>query len=277
MKKSLIVCGLVIGIALIAQATCGASASAFDHEYRAYADVLKRHVRFPHVDYAALKQDRTRLDRVVDEFGAPPARSESGWTREQRMAFWINAYNAFTLRAIVDHYPIRSSLFTLQPRNSIRQIDDVWTARRWRAAGRAVSLDDIEHTILRPEFKDARIHFAVNCASVGCPPLAAEPYRASTLDAQLDAAGRRYLGSPQGLQAGGDTLRVSSIFKWYGEDFIKTYAPIAPAGPDPATRAALGAVMRFGPADAASLAKSGRARVVFLDYDWSLNDVTRAR
>ncbi len=92
MKKSLIACGLVIGIALIAQATCGASANAFDHEYRAYADVLKRHVRFPHVDYAALKPDRTRLDRVMGEFDASAARGESGWTREQRMAFWINAY-----------------------------------------------------------------------------------------------------------------------------------------------------------------------------------------
>ncbi len=276
MKMTLTALATVLaGVALTMPA--GAGSAAFDHTYSAFARVLAAHVEGPRVDYASLTAQRASLDAVAASFDGAGAGGEAGWTRDQRMAFWINAYNVFTLRAIVDHYPIQSSLFTLQPRNSIRQIDDVWTARRWRAAGRAVSLDDIEHKILRPEFKDARIHFAVNCASVGCPPLAAEPYRASTLDAQLDAAGRRYLGSPQGLQAGGDTLRVSSIFKWYGEDFIKTYAPIAPAGPDPATRAALGAVMRFGPADAASLAKSGRARVVFLDYDWSLNDVTRAR
>ncbi|MDQ3069257.1 MAG: DUF547 domain-containing protein [Acidobacteriota bacterium] len=276
MKMTLTALATVLAcVALTMPAVAGSA--AFDHTYSVLARVLAAHVEGPRVDYASLKAQRASLDAVAASFDAADARGEAGWTREQRMAFWINAYNAFTLRAIVDHYPIRSSLFTLQPRNSIRQIGDVWTARGWRAGGRAVSLDDIEHKILRPEFNDARIHFAVNCASVGCPPLAAEPYRAATLDAQLDAAGRRYLGSPQGLQAGGDTLRVSSIFKWYGEDFIKTYAPIAPAGPDPATRAVLGAVMRFGPSGAASLAKSGRARVVFLDYDWSLNDVTRAR
>ena len=275
MKKSLIACGLVIGIALIAQATCGASANAFDHEYRAYADVLKRHVRFPHVDYAALKQDRTRLDRVVDEFDAPPARSESGWTREQRMAFWINAYNAFTLQAIVDHYPIQAGWLTRQPRNSIRQIDGVWTTLKWRAAGRFVTLDDIEHRILRPEFLDARIHFAVNCASVSCPPLAAEPYRARTLEAQLNAAARTYLASAEGLQMRGRTIRVSSIFKWYGEDFIREYAGLARIEATPKERAILGAVLKYGPAAAADLAGRGTAEIGYLDYNWALNDTER--
>ncbi len=128
------------------------------------------------MDYSALKRSRTALDAVVAAFAEPTAEQERGWTRDQRLAYWINAYNLFTLRAIVDHYPIRSALFTLQPRNSIRQIDGVWTTLTWRAAGRTVTLDDIEHRILRPEFKEPRVHFAVNCASVGCPPLAAEPY-----------------------------------------------------------------------------------------------------
>ena len=275
MKKSLIACGLVIGIALIAQATCGASANAFDHEYRAYADVLKRHVRFPHADYAALKQDRTRLDRVVGEFDAPPARSESGWTREQRMAFWINAYNAFTLRAIIDHYPIRGSWFTLYPRNSIRQIDGVWTDLKWQAAGRTVTLDDIEHAVLRPAFKDARIHFAVNCASISCPPLAAEPYRPATLDAQLDAAARVFLASPEGVRVDGDTLRVSSIFKWYGDDFTGQYAPVVPGSRDAGERGILGVIAKYGPSAAAELARSGRPAIRYLSYDWSLNDIQR--
>jgi hypothetical protein len=94
------------------------------------------------------------------------------WSRAQQMAFWINAYNAFTLRAIVDHYPIEGSRFSLHPRNSIRQIDGVWTSLAWKAAGRTVTLDDIEHRILRPTFREPLVHFAVNCASVSCPPLA---------------------------------------------------------------------------------------------------------
>jgi len=152
MKKTFLACAVVLGSALTLQATCGASLSAngFDHEYRAYAEVLKRHVRYPRVDYAALKADRAALDAVVAAFDSPESRAEPEWTREQRMAFWINAYNAFTLRVIVDNYPIRGSWLSLYPRNSIRQIDGVWTDIKWRAAGRTVTLDDIEHRILRP-------------------------------------------------------------------------------------------------------------------------------
>jgi len=273
MKRSLFACGLAIGVALVAQATCGAAANAFDHDYGAYADVLRRHVRFPRVNYGALKVDGTLLDRVVREFDASTARGESGWTREQRMAFWINAYNAFTLRAIVDHYPIKPGWLTLYPRNSIRQIDGVWSDLKWQAAGRTVTLDDIEHRILRPTFKDARIHFAVNCASVSCPPLAAEPYRADTLDAQLDEAGRRFLASSEGVRVESGTLRVSSIFKWYGDDFVERYASLVPGSRDARERAILGAIVKYGRPAAAELARTGRAAIGYLSYDWALNDV----
>jgi len=134
-----------------------AASELFDQGYADYARLLARHVQGSGVAYAALKADRGALEQVIAQFDAPAAREEAGWAREQRMAFWINAYNAFTLRAIVDAYPIQPRWFTRQPRNSIRQIPDVWTTQRWRAAGRAVSLDDIEHQVLRPGFKDARI------------------------------------------------------------------------------------------------------------------------
>ena len=136
-----------------------------------------------------------------------------------------------------------------------------------------MTLDDIEHKILRPEFKEPRVHFAINCASVGCPPLAGEPYRAATLDAQLDAATRRYLASPQGLRIEGRTLRVSRIFEWYGDDFVARFAPDRAGQPDRVERAVLGLVAQFGPPEAAALAHTPTARVRFLDYDWSLNDV----
>lgn len=248
---------------------------SFDHNYADYAQVLARNVNGSRVTYAALKADRGALDRVIAQFDAPAAAGEAGWTRQQRMAFWINAYNAFTLAAIVDAYPIQSQWFTRQPRNSIRQIADVWTTPRWRAAGRAVSLDDIEHRVLRPGFKDARIHFAVNCASVSCPPLAAEPYRADTLNAQLDAAARRYLASPEGLRPDGNTLRVSSIFKWYGADFVAEYSPVVPGTRPQVERAILGALVRYGPPDAAVRARNAGAVIAFLDYDWSLNETER--
>ncbi|HXG71649.1 MAG TPA: DUF547 domain-containing protein, partial [Gemmatimonadaceae bacterium] len=222
-----------------------------------------------------LKSNRASLDRSVADFDAVGTHGERAWSREQRMAFWINAYNAFTLRAIVDHYPIRSGVLTRHPRNSIRQIDGVWTTLKWRAAGRSVTLDDIEHRILRPEFKDARIHFAVNCASVSCPPLALEPYRARTLDAQLDAAARAYLASGEGLQREGGAIRVSSIFKWYGEDFVARYAGGVEGKGSARERAIRGVVAMYGPPDVAARARTGTLAIRYLDYNWALNDTRR--
>ncbi len=267
MTRDLLTAAVAIALTLPASAVAD-----FDHAYPAYAEVLSKYVQPPRVSYRALKADRGGLDRAVAAFDAAGAREESGWTKERRMAFWINAYNAFTLRAVVDHYPIRSAWFTLQPRDSIRQIDGVWTTLTWQAAGRQVTLDEIEHKILRPGFKDARVHFALNCASKSCPPLAAQPYRAETLGAQLDAAAKAYLATAEGLVVDGNTFRVSSIFKWYGEDFVAAYAPLVPGSRDINERAILGAIATFGPPDAAQRARLGTPRIVFLEYNWSLND-----
>ena len=248
------------------------SAPAADLRFAAYGELLGRVVHDAGVDYRAILDDRTTLDRIVAEFAELPVATEKGWEARDRMAFWINAYNLFTLRAIVDRYPIRGSWFSRAPRNSIRQIDGVWTTLEWRAAGRDVTLDQIEHGILRPEFADARVHMAVNCASKSCPPLRGEPYLGANLDRQLDDAARRYLASPAGTRVDGNRLLVSKIFEWYGGDFVKQYAAMHP-GPGPATDRAIRAfVERYGPPAAAAAARAG-ATIRFLDYDWSLNDV----
>jgi Protein of unknown function, DUF547 len=258
---------------VVALLVLAAPAAGFDHAYPRYAEVLRDFDRPPRVDYDALAKHRAALDAAVDAFAQPGGEEERAWTRDERLAFWINAYNAFTLRAIVDHYPIRAPWLTLQPRNSIRQIDGVWTKLTWRAAGRTLTLDDIEHKILRLEFKEPRVHFAINCASVGCPPLAADPYRAGTLDAQLDAAARNYLASAQGLRIQGDTLLVSKILEWYGEDFVARFAPNAAGTAVRLERAVRGVIERFGPPAAADIARKPTTRIRFLDYDWSLNDL----
>ncbi len=257
----------------------GVSAQAqapFDHGYRAYAKVLDAHVQVPRVDYAALVKNRQQLDAVVEELGRVSSTAYDSWTRTQQIAFWINAYNVFTLRSIVDNYPIEGGWFSLHPSNSIRQIDGVWDELRWEAGGRSVTLDQIEHEILRPTFKEARAHFAVNCASVSCPPLQPEPYIAERLDAQLDAAARAYLGSEHGLQLRGSRLELSSILDWYGDDFIAEFASQLPGGRPAKERSVLAVVATFGPPEAAALAKSDKARVGYLSYDWSLNDVATA-
>ncbi len=260
-------------VAAIPTAAATVSTAGFDHAHVAYARLLHDHVRPPRVDYAGLLANRNALDAAIDAVRRPTPAEEQAWTRDERLAFWINAYNLFTLRAIVDHYPIRSAWVTLQPRNSIRQISGVWTRLRWQAAGRTVTLDDIEHRILRPEFKEPRVHFAINCASVSCPPLQGEPYVAAALDGQLDAAARRYFASREGLQIDGTTLRVSSILKWYGEDFVARFAGETSGGRDAVERAILGVIAAFGPAEAAALARTSSVRIAFLNYNWSLNDV----
>jgi len=242
-----------------------------DFDFNAYRELLARVVRGDRVDYPTIVRDRHALDRIVEQFGQIPRATEQGWNPRDRMAFWINAYNLLTLRAIVDHYPIRGSRFSLSPQNSIKQIDGVWTTLKWRAAGRDVTLDQIEHGILRPEFGDARVHMAVNCASKSCPPLGATPYVGANLDAQLDEAARRYLASPAGTRVAGGRLLISRIFEWYGDDFVKSYAAMHPGSGRAADRAIRGFIERYGPPEAAAAAKAELA-IQFLDYDWSLND-----
>ena len=247
----------------------------FDHDYAAYGALLRDVVREPRVDYQRLKGLGPTLAAVEASFAAVPAADVPRWSRDQQMAFWINAYNLFTLRAIVNHYPIKGSWMSLGPRNSIRQIDGVWTELKWSVAGRSLTLDDIEHKILRPEFKEPLVHFAVNCASASCPVLASTPYRAGGLHARLEAAAQRYLASPHGLSVAGATVSVSSIFKWYGSDFVERFESKGPANGPAVDRAVLGVVASYGPEAGRAVALGGRARVRFLDYDWSLNDISR--
>jgi hypothetical protein len=248
----------------------------FDHTYAKYGELLARHVDGARVDYRRLVADRATLEAAAAGFAQVSAETERAWSHHERLAFWINAYNLFTLDAIARHYPIKARFFTMQPRNSIRQIDGVWTSLTWKAAGRDITLDGIEHGIVRKEFHEPLIHFALNCASVSCPPLRAEPYVASKLDEQLADSARRYLSSPEGARVDDETIRVSSIFKWYGEDFLARYSADEPRDRAPVERAILEVLRRYGPADVARRAAASNVRLSFLPYNWNLNDVERS-
>ncbi len=241
------------------------AAAPFDHEHRQFADVLKSVVRDGRVDYRALQRDRRLLDRYRQQLAAVSAATISAASREQQMAFWINAYNAGILATIVEHYPLsRGSLVGLAfPANSIWQISGAFKASRHTVAGQTRSLDSIEHNILRPDFRDPRVHMALVCAARGCPPLRAEPFVGARLGRQLDDQARIFLGDRvHGLNwaPANRRLAISSIFKWFAEDF-------APAG------GVREFVARYAvdPSLAAAV-RDPANKIRYLDYDWTLNE-----
>lgn len=235
------------------QAGIKGGASTFDHAD--FDALLKKHVNAKGmVDYAAIKADAASLDSYLDRLAKADLAKLS---RDDQMALLINAYNAYTLKLIVEN---------LGKIKSIRDIDKPWDTSRYKVGGHTLSLNDIEHGLLRPIYKDPRIHFAVNCASIGCPLLMPQAFTGATLDTQLDAATKGFAQSTKYVRRDGDTLRLSKILKWYGDDFTnpqyKGHAKTVAAY-----------VARHAPANVQELvkAKGGDPTVAFLDYDWNLN------
>lgn len=241
----------------------------------AYARVLAAHVdERGRVDYAALSRDDADLEAFTDWVGSVGDETLAAWPEPTRLAFWINAYNAHTLRLILDHYPIRGGTAD-GPANSILQIPGNWDGVRFETVGRKQTLDQIEHETIRKRFREPGVHVALVCAAVGCPPLLAEPFDGARLADQLAGQARRYLASPAGLEVDpeGRVLRLSAIFDWFGGDFVADYGE-GTGFPDlsPERAAVCRYVQRFGPPAARALLASGDFRLEFLDYDWALND-----
>lgn len=166
-------------------------------------------------------RDRKSLEAYLSRLAAAPV---SRLNRKEQFAFWINLYNALTVKVILDHRPVTSILkigispgwFSIGP----------WGKKLVRVEGEPLSLDDIEHRILRPIWKDPRIHYAVNCASISCPNLAKKPYLAETADAMLTAGARAYINHPRGVRITEGGLIVSKIYEWYQADFGGTEAGV---------------------------------------------------
>lgn len=237
-----------------------AGADAFDHSHARYGQVLSNFVVNARVDYAGLKAAPAQLDEYLQQIASVSSADFARWPRDERLALLLNLYNAQTLKLIADHHPLKS----------IRDIGILpgaaWRQPVVRFGGRVLSLDHLEHQIIRAEYDEPRIHFAVVCAAVSCPPLRAEPYVASRLAEQLDDQARRFLAATDKNQFDAATgiLWLSAIFDWYEADFTK------PAG------SLVNYVKPFLPADTvAALAGSKKVEVKFLDYDWSLNEWQR--
>ncbi|GCL63039.1 DUF547 domain-containing protein [Pseudaquabacterium pictum] len=250
-----------------------AQSAGFDHSHAAWTALLRKHVRLlrggqaTQVAYAGFKADRAALKTYLDSLSAVASGSFGAWSKAERQAFLTNAYNAFTVELILTRYPDLKSIKDL---GSL--LSSPWKPQWISLLGGKVSLDDIEHAMLRKrgEYDDPRVHFAVNCASIGCPALREEAFVAARLDAQMDEQTLRFMSdrTRNRYNAQRGRLELSKIFDWYGEDFRLGHRGIASL---PAFAARYADQLADAPADRARI-RAGSVDIAFTDYDWALND-----
>jgi hypothetical protein len=268
----------VLASRLCAEEQAPAEGASPPMNYAAYAAALQHYVNdIGLVNYKGLKAKSTDLDAFTTALAALEPTMYDRWSDKDKIAFWLNVYNAFTLQAIITHYPVQLPLLgSLRfPSNSIRQIPGVWTALRFAVMGQHMTLDEIEHETLRKQFNEPRIHMALVCAAMGCPPLRNEPYTGDKLEAQLAHQTRRMLGHPLKFRIDRKAGQVylSSIFKWFGDDFVKTYGTNRKfAGHSDTEKAVLHFISQHLDDNDHNYLISGQYGLKYLDYDWSLNE-----
>ena len=254
--------------------------SKFDHLHPIYDSLLKKYVHNARVDYRGFISSSEQFNTYLKQLGSVSEKDYVSWSREEKLAFWINAYNAFTIKAIIDHYPIKSKLSLssiIYPKNSIRQINGVWDKLRFQAAGKMVSLNEIEHELLRKKFDEPRIHFAIVCASVGCPDLLSEAYRADKINSQLESQAVKFVNNTiKGAQINTveEMVKLSKIFDWFGEDFIDKYGSTELfKGRSAKEKAVLNFIREHIKSEEERFfLGSKHFKISYFDYDWNLNE-----
>ena len=242
----------------------------FDHHHTAWTRLLQDHVTMENndqasrVDYKGVKDDMPRLTAYLSDLSGVSRDSFKAWNRNQQLAFLINAYNAFTVQLIVDHYPVVSI------RDITRFFRGPWSIDFISLFGEKVSLDHIEHKMIRKKglYDEPRIHMAVVCASIGCPPLIDMAYTPKKLDAQLETNVIRFLSDRTRNRYNPEKNRIelSKIFDWYGDDFERIYGSVE------------GFIARYAgyiaddPVHVSQISRKA-LDISFLDYDWRLNDI----
>lgn len=237
--------------------------SAFDHTHKAFDKILNTHVKLKGkqslIDYKAVKKDISDFNSYLKLLSSVEKKEYAAFSKDQQLAFLINAYNAFTIKLIIDNYPLKS----------IKDIGSffksTWKIKFFTLLEKKTNLDHVEHGIIGKKFNEPRIHFAVNCASIGCPSLYNQAFRATKLDAQLEQVTIHFLSNQDknSLNKKKNKVTLSKIFKWYGEDFEKKF----------------GSVEKFVSKYLTSNKKiqaeiaDKKYPISWSDYDWKLNDI----
>lgn len=225
-----------------------------DHEK--FTLLLQKHIDAEGwVDYTGFKQDEGLLNIYLDELSTHPPLG-NWWSYEDKLAYWINAYNAFTIKLILNHYPVAS---IKDIKKGIPFINSVWDIKFFEIGKSKMDLNTIEHSILRKQFDEPRIHFAINCASISCPRLRNSAYTATQIDQQLTEATNLFLHDPSRNQITADAIKISKIFRWFKGDFTKSTDLITFLN------------------QYSSVKINDGATIDFLDYDWKLNEIQQLR
>jgi len=221
-------------------------------EHTIWDSLLQKHVTEAGlVDYKGFLQDSARLQRYLGLLSSHHP-NEKHWSRNERLAYWINAYNAFTVQLILEHYPIES---IKDIKNGIPFVNTVWDIKFIEIEQRTYDLNNIEHGIIRSKFEESRIHFAVNCASISCPNLQRFAYTANKLDQQLTVAARSFLADDSKNKIAEDRVVLSKLFTWYGGDFKTESSSI------------IEYINQYAPVEV-----NADAEITYMDYNWQLND-----
>lgn len=249
---------LQFGVLLLFMSVMATSCHGQDGSFKSNCDapdhlpwtrLLQEHVDSTgFVSYRGFLGDSVQLNKYLDHLtNCPPS---AKWTQEESLAYWINAYNAFTVKLIVDHYPV-SSIKDIK--KGVPFINSVWDIKFFEIGGKEMDLNEIEHTILRKQFEEPRIHFAIVCASRSCPSLLDEAYVAKKLEEQLHDQAVRFINDPSKNRIEVKEIQISQIFNWFIKDFTKDMN------------------LKSYIAQYSDRVFASDANVKHSDYDWSLN------
>jgi len=249
-----------MGFACTARAS--AESQAFDLVHAKWNEVLHQYVVESRGDsrvrYAKLKADREKFDAYLRTLEGVAKSDFDRFSKPQQLAFLINAYNAFTIKLVIENYPIAS----IKDTGSF--LKSPWKKRFFSLLRKERTLDEIEHEMIRPVFNEPRIHFALVCASAGCPPLRTDAFTATKLEQQLEDSANGFMSdkTKNRFSGAGKKLELSSIFKWYGDDFRKKFGSVEKF---------VAPKLTGSKADQEAI-EAGKISISYLDYDWSLND-----
>lgn len=262
----------ILTLSLFIHIPLASQVAAFDHSL--WNELLQKHVivrgdsSATQVDYGAMAKEREKLQKYLQKLSAVGQKQFEGWDKNTQLAFLINAYNGWTVELILTRYPDIKSIKDL---GSLFQ--SPWKKKFIPLFNNTISLDTIEHELIRGSgrYQEPRIHFAVNCASIGCPALRNEAYQEDQLNTQLEEATRLFLSDTSRNRLRDNQMEVSSIFKWYKDDFTKGWRQTNSLSQFLALYAT---ALTLSPEQEKQL-RADKLSIRFLDYDWNLNGGTR--